>query len=83
MNDLVILTETLIKKIVTDIDAVSVKEFDSDEENTILIQVMVSNDDMGKVIGHNGKIINAIRTIVQASSFIKDNKRVQINIDSF
>jgi len=83
MNELVILTETIIKKLVKDIDAVSVKEFDSDDEDVILIEVMVSSEDMGRVIGQNGKIINSIRTIVQASSYIGENKRVQINIDSF
>ena len=44
---------------------------------------MISNDDLGKVIGKEGRIINAIRTIVQASSYIDDNKRVKINVDSY
>ena len=38
---------------------------------------------MGKVIGRQGKIAKALRTIVQASSYINDNKRVNINIDSY
>ena len=38
---------------------------------------------MGKVIGRNGKIINSIRTIVQASYSIYDNKKVKINVDSY
>lgn len=81
--DLVLLTETIVKKIVSDSDSVSVKEFESDEENTVLIEVMISNDDLGKVIGKDGHIINAIRTIVQASSYINDNKKVKINVDSY
>jgi len=81
--DLVLLTETIIKKLVSDSDAVSVKEFETDEEDTILIEVMISNDDLGKVIGKEGRIINAIRTIVQASSYINDNKKVKINVDSY
>ena len=64
--DLVKLTESIIKKLVADPDSVSVKEFTTDEENTIQIEVLVSESDMGKVIGRNGKIINSIRTIVQA-----------------
>ena len=55
--DLVLLTETIIKKIVTDPESVSVKEFQTDEENEIQIEVLISSDDMGKVIGKNGKII--------------------------
>ena len=48
--DLVLLTETIIKKIVTDPESVSVKEFQTDEENEIQIEVLISSDDMGKVI---------------------------------
>ena len=81
--DLVALTETIIKKIVTDPESVSVKEFETDEENTIQVEVLVSSDDMGKVIGKNGKIINSIRTIVAAASSLEDNKKVRINIDSY
>ena len=81
--NLVELTETIIKKIVSDPESVSVKEFETEEENTIQIEVLISNDDMGKVIGKNGKIINSIRTIVQASSSLEDNKKVKINVDSY
>ena len=81
--NLVTLTETIIKKIVSDPESVSVKEFDTEEENEIQIEILISNDDMGKVIGKNGKIINSIRTIVQASSSLEDNKKVKINVDSY
>ena len=62
--DLVELTEFIIKSIVNDEEAVSVKEFDSEDENTMVIQVVVAEDDMGRVIGKNGKCANAIRTLV-------------------
>lgn len=80
---LVELTTDIIKKIVSDPESVSVKEFATEEENTIQIEVLISSDDMGKVIGKNGKIINSIRTIVQASSSLGDNKKVKINVDSY
>ena len=83
MDNLVSLTELIVKGLVSDSDSVSVKEFESDEENTLLIEVMVSADDVAKVIGHGGKTINAIRTIVQAASFGEDNKLVKINVDSY
>ena len=79
--NLVALTEAIIKKIVSDPESVSIKEFDTEEENTIQIEVLISSSDMGKVIGKNGKIINSIRTIVQAASSLEDNKRVKILIN--
>lgn len=79
---LVELTEYLIKSLVKDPEMVSVKKFDDDEE-TITIQVLVDNDDMGAVIGKSGVTANAIRTIIQASAYINKDKRVKINIDSF
>jgi len=81
--DLVLLTETIIKKIVTDPDSVSVKEFSTEDENEVQIEVLISEDDMGKVIGKNGKIINSIRTVVQAASSIENTKKVRINVDSY
>ena len=64
--DLVKLTETLIKELVNDPEEVSVKEFESDDENNIIIEVLVSEKELGKIIGRNGKTISAIKTIVQA-----------------
>lgn len=81
--ELIKLTETIVKELVEDADSITVKEFPSEEENTITIQVMVPEDQMGKVIGKQGKIAKALRTIVQASSYMNDNKRVNINIDSY
>lgn len=81
--DLVTLTESIIKSLVGDTDAVSVKEFPTEEDNVILIQVIVAEADMGRVIGKAGRTANAIRTLVQASSSLKDNKYVKIDIDKF
>ena len=82
--DLVTLTETIIKKLVADPESVSIKEFETEEENTIQIEVLISADDMGRVIGKNGKTINSIRTIFQASySLTEENRRVRINVDSY
>lgn len=80
---LVELTKEIVESLSKEKDMVNVKEFETDEENTILIQVMVSKEDVGRVIGKDGKTAKAIRTLVQASSYLKDNKRVKINIDSF
>ncbi len=77
---LVDLTKIIIESLVNDPDSVSVKEFSSEDD--IIIEVIVNESDMGMVIGKEGKIANAIRTLVQASSYLKDNKKVKININS-
>lgn len=81
--DLVLLTDTIIKKIVSDSESVSVKEFESTEDNTVQIEVVVSKEDLGKVIGKNGRTINSIRTLVQASASLNGGRRVNINVDSY
>ena len=75
------LTEFLVKSLVKNPDMVSVKAFD--DEDKITIEVLVSNDDMGRVIGKKGMIASSISTIVQASSYLNHEKHVIINIDSF
>lgn len=79
--NLVELTEFIVKNLVADPESVSVRQIESEEEYT-LIEVIVNNDDMGCVIGKQGKIANAIRTIIQASSYANNEKKVKINIDS-
>ena len=81
--DLRELTKNIILSIVEDKEIVEVKEFPSDEDNIMLIQVMVDSEDIGRVIGKSGKNANAVRTLVQASSYLNDNKKVKINIESF
>lgn len=81
--NLVELTKEIVMSLVKEKDTVNVKEFETDEENSILIEVMVSANDIGRVIGKDGKNAKAIRTLVQASSYLKGNKKVKINIDSF
>ena len=80
---LVEMTEYLVKNLVTNKDEVTVKEFPSENEKEIIIEVLVNESDIGKVIGRNGKVANSIRTLVQASSYLQDNKRVKINIENF
>ena len=66
--NLVELTEFIVKNLVADPESVSVREFDDEEYK--IIEVIVSDEDMKKVIGKNGKIANAMRTIIQASSYV-------------
>ena len=80
--DLVKLTESIVLSIVQDKDLAKVKEFPSENEKEIQIEVIISENDMPRLIGKGGKVINSVRTIVQASSYLQDNKLVRINVDS-
>ena len=48
-------------------------------ENSIIIELTVAPDDMGKVIGKQGRIAKAIRTVVKAAS-VKENKKYVVEI---
>lgn len=82
IEELKIFTEELVKSLASEPDLVKVQDFQDEEENPI-IEIMVSEADMGRVIGKGGKTAKAIRTLIQATSFNKGIKRVKINIDSF
>ena len=71
------LLETIARSLVDYPDEVSVNEVDG--ENGIILELKVAKDDMGKVIGKQGRIAKAIRTVVKAAA-IKENIRVVVEI---
>ena len=75
-------TEYLVKSIVKEPEMVKVQSFNGDEGD-LIIEIIVHENDMGAVIGKNGKMANAIRTMVQAHAYLNDNRKIKINIDSF
>lgn len=75
-------TEYLVKSIVKEPEMVKVQTFNGDEE-TLIVEIIVHESDMGSVIGKSGKMANSIRTLVQAYAYLNDNCKVKINIDSF
>ncbi len=75
-------TEYLVKCIAKEPDMVSVQQFGGEDDSTLL-EIIVHEDDMGTVIGRNGKMASAIRTLVQAHAYILGLNKVKINIDSF
>lgn len=77
------LTERLVKALVTEPDMVTVKEFPTDDLNKITIEVLVSSNDLPRVIGKSGRVINSIKTILKASSSLHDHKYINLNIESF
>ena len=79
--NLVEFAETIVRKLVKEPDLVKVQEFSSDEDTTI--EILVSEDDMGRVIGKRGKIATSIKTLIQAKAYNDGLKKVKVNIDSF
>lgn len=74
MKDLV---EVIAKALVDNPDEVVVTE--KEDGKNITIELHVAADDMGKVIGKQGRIAKAIRSVVKAASS-KDNKKVDVEI---
>ncbi len=75
-------TTYLVKNIVKNPDLVKVSAFMQDEDLTIL-EILVSSEDMGAVIGKSGHNAKALRTIILAYAYVNHIKNVKINIDSF
>lgn len=71
------LVEMIAKSLVDDPNAVEVNEVEGTQ--SVIIELKVAPDDMGKIIGKQGRIAKAIRTVVKAAA-IKENKRVVVEI---
>lgn len=71
------LVEYIVKELVSKKDQVNITRVERDD--AIVIEVRVAPDDMGKIIGKQGKIARAIRTVVKAAS-TKETKRVIVDI---
>ena len=67
--------ETIITTLVSDKEAVTIKQIDG--EQSVIFEVKVADADMGKVIGKQGVIAKYIRTIMKAAAS-KENKRVSV-----
>ena len=71
------LVEYIVKQLVNQKDKVNVSRVERDDAT--VIEVRVAQEDMGKIIGKQGKIAKAIRTVVKAASS-KEEKRVIVDI---
>jgi uncharacterized protein len=71
------LVEYIVKSIVDNPDEVHVTSYDDNSATTL--ELSVAADDMGRVIGKNGRVINSIRTLVQVSA-AKEGKHVNLEV---
>lgn len=71
------LLESIARNLVDNPEEVSVNEVEG--EKSLILELRVAGDDMGKVIGKQGRIAKAIRTVMKAAA-IRNNKRVVVEI---
>ncbi|MFL5965996.1 MAG: KH domain-containing protein [Gaiellaceae bacterium] len=71
------LLEDLTRQLVDEPDAVRVEEVDEDDE--LVLRLHVAEADRGKVIGRQGRIARALRTIIRASA-ARERRRVRLEI---
>lgn len=71
------LVEHIVKALVDHPDHVSVNQ--QEKGKTILLELSVHKDDMGKVIGKNGRVAKAVRNVVNAAGCVQ-NKNVRLEI---
>ena len=74
------LVETIARSLVDSPDEVSVRELPA-TDGSIIIELKVAEKDMGKVIGRQGRIAKALRTVVKAAA-VKQNIKVTVEIIS-
>jgi predicted RNA-binding protein YlqC (UPF0109 family) len=72
------LVEIVVRALVDEPDAVRVEELD--EDGTVVLEVHVADDDLGRVIGRDGRVANAIRTLAKAAATAQDAGRVNVEI---
>ena len=70
----------IAKGLVDDPDAVSVDRDEPAEDGTIVYHIHVAEDDMGRIIGKQGRIAKAIRTIARSAA-VRSDEKVMVEID--
>ncbi|OTA41941.1 MAG: RNA-binding protein [Symbiobacterium thermophilum] len=73
------LVEVLVKGLVEHPDQVKITAVET--PRTVTFEVRVADSDMGKVIGRQGRVARAIRTVVKAAA-VKDGRRVMVEFRS-
>lgn len=74
------LLEIIAKGLVSDKDAVQVTVDEPNEEGIIVYHLHVAQDDMGRVIGKQGRIAKAVRIVMRAGA-TRVNQKVAVEID--
>ena len=70
----------IVAGLVDDPSAIEITQDEPNEEGVIVFHLHVAEDDMGRVIGKQGRIAKAIRVIVKAAA-TRENQRVSVDIE--
>ncbi len=71
------LVEFIVRALVDHPEAVQVRQLEG--ERSIILELRVAPEDVGKVIGRQGRIVNALRTVVRAAA-VRTGKRVTLEV---
>ena len=71
---------TIAQGLVEDPSAVTVEQDEPMEDGTVVFHLHVAPDDMGRVIGKQGRIAKAIRTVMRAAAN-RNNEKIMVEID--
>lgn len=70
--------EQIVKYLVENPDAVDVREVEG--ERTVLLELRVAEGDRGRVIGREGRVVNALRALLKAAAARRGDKRVDLEV---
>ena len=74
------LLKTIVSGLVEDKEAIEVVKDEPNDEGVVVYHLHVASDDMGRVIGKQGRIAKAIRTVMRAAA-TKANEKIMVEID--
>ena len=74
------LLHAIVVGLVDDPTAIEITQDEPNEEGVIVFHLHVAEDDMGRVIGKQGRIAKAIRTLMRAAA-ARENRKVAVEID--
>ena len=77
-GDIVGLVESIVSFLVDETEQVKIESME--EGDTLIIEIHVDDDDIGKIIGRQGRVIKAIRALARAASSYVGGMRVEVEV---
>ena len=74
--------EVIVKSLVKNPDEVEIEEVIADDEKNVTLKIKVADEDMGRVIGKDGRIVEIDKSIIILGRYIESDKRF-CNVSTF